>query len=209
MTLTRGTCPIQTCQVENITPRHYSSKHGIRLKDHFNSVKSSQGYRKYCIDHPKVRVKGSHKAMRHLIEEHPELFSQESQGTTPEAHESEREVDPEWAIANATVGGVFNFLVEERQKAETKVECLGVEMGGLAEKLRIATESNVELELRVTELTDKNLEFEKKNLKLNEENSRILEDNKAMNANMFHLKNGTKLAEEFREVHGELQGRKG
>ena len=209
MTLLRGTCPLETCQAEDITAKHYSGKHGIRLTDHFNSTKNLGVSKKYCLKHREVKVDGPHEAMRHLIEEHPELFSQESQGTTPEAPENEREIAPEQAFANATVGGVFQFLVEERQKAETKVECLGVEMGGLAEKLRIATESNAGLELNVTELTNIKLDLERRNLKLNEENSRILEDNKAMNANMFHLKNGTKLAEEFREVHGELQGRKG
>lgn len=39
MTFLRGTCPIQTCQAEDVTARHYFKEHGIGITRHFSSIK--------------------------------------------------------------------------------------------------------------------------------------------------------------------------
>jgi len=217
MTMPRGTCPIQTCRAEDISPMHYARKHGIRLKDHFHAIKTSQGHRKYCIDHHEVRADGPHEAMVHLVEMHPELFPQESQDATleileqdtiVEASEQEKEVDPEWAFANATVGGVYGFLVEKRQEAEAEAECLRVEVGTLTEKLRIVIESSFVLELKVEELTERNSGLQQEISKGISENSRLVEDNREMNKDLLRIGNGAKSVTEFRETYGEMQGRR-
>lgn len=215
-----GKCPFPKCGREGITARHYNSAHQIRVGQYL----SRAGRLWCCAKCYGERFKGNaHESIAHLVAVHPEQFPQESRDNNEavslqaaQADVSElTEVDPDQAFANATVGGVFEYLLDRRRAAEAEAARLIGEANTLGDELRQVTERNVKLELDVAELTDSRnkLAQEKsqvvsENSALKEELTRVLRDNKAMNAEMFRFRNGVKSAAEFREVHGELQGRR-
>lgn len=193
----KGTCSL--CGAGEVTSKHYPLKHNIFQRAHFNAVnlrhKDSAAEVRvrclYCL-HCKTRVDGPHEAVVHLKEKHPELLAQQP----PEVH------DPEWALANATVGGVVEFLVDKRRKAEAEAACLRVSMSTLEEKLGDAQNRVDRLALTVEDL-------QAQNRRLSEESRRVLADNRTMNEQMLRMRNGARSAAAFRETYGEMQGKRG
>ncbi len=216
----RETCLIPGCPAGIVTAKHYARYHGIRVTDYCNSVEAVAGRYYYCKEpgdvHRGVRASSTHEFMIHLLDMHQELFLRDEQAVVTESPEKEsaeveREVDPERSLGNAVVSvikEVFDHLSVQRHNAEAEAERLRIEVDALREKLRSVTESNVKLELANAELTDKNFEKAQKIDNLINENSRLVKDNREMNNEMLRVRNGAKLASEFRAAHGELQGRR-
>jgi hypothetical protein len=146
--------------------------------------------------------------MAHLVEIHPELLGQESQVAATEIPEGEKEIDPEWAFANATVGGVFEFLSSERRKAEAEAECLRIRVGVLEGKKEDLARENQALHEQSEQLrTERDLAIKEKD-QVMAENRDLAKDNRLLNDQVLRIKNGAKSAAEFRETYGELQGRR-
>ncbi len=202
----RGTCPI--CNAAEVKSRHYSLKHGVRLRNHFSPTRKGrapgEGYQLSCIAHPDVLCDGPHEAMAHVKEAHPEIVPPDSVALG----EGKSEVDPEWALANATVGGVFEFLLGERRKAEAEAAGLRVCASTLEGEKEELTRGNRALHEQNGQLrTERDQAIAEKD-RLKAENTDLARDNRSLNAQTLRFRNGAKSAAEFREVHGELQGRR-
>lgn len=197
MRYTMGTCAI--CMKEEVSSKHYSSTHNIRIRDH---LLPSGRYTpphlqpltcKICSE----KVLGSHEAVKHLLEKHPKVISQKIEGR--EVIEMPQEVDKvteaeeamklQTAMADATIGGVFNFLIDQRKKAEAKLEFV-----------KLSRNTSEENEEKLRQALARISELEGENTNLREENTRLAKDNKELYSKCEKAYRDVKVTQEQREA---------
>jgi hypothetical protein len=194
----RGTCCI--CGQEGISSKHYNVSHGIIIGNYFQTHSNyiPPALPPYICGICKVRVSGCHEAVKHLAEMHPEVLQLNQNVETQDVQEvvEIKDEEPELAeaLANATIGGVFDFLIGKRREAEVETEFLKMSLE--AEKaLRIAGDEGLARAMsRITQLGGENQEFKR-------ENARLTEDNRNMNREMLAMRNGARVTQERADTY--------
>lgn len=199
-TYQRGTCAI--CGHE-VNARHYFRAHSIRLRDYFTArggAGAPGSYTYYCRK-DREGVSGLHEGMAHLVAKHRELLPQQ-----PQSQDSRPA--PTYNPSDATVGGVFHFLVEKRKEAEDDAACLRVSISTLEVKLKDAEERISRLAQANQELTNDNRDLHTQNSALREENKRVISDNRSMNKELLRFRNGAISTADLRETYRESVGKR-
>lgn len=173
----RGICPI--CNAEEVMGHHYLYSHGVRMREHFQPTRRrgvpNNRYQLYCKVHHDVLVDGSHEAMAHLVEQHPEILSSQPDNG-PEMAGNE---DHAYTPSDVTVAGVFRILVYERNAAEDEVVRLQAYIETLEERLKDAQKRPLQFE-----------GMKEENRRLHEENERLAADNRGMNEKLQRTVHG-------------------